>query len=75
MKLNHVSRLLGICSKLDKYSFQGGHNPDLGIEYYEDSFSMIRKKFPTVGIHGLSTSEIDMIAKVENSSTKEVYLD
>ena len=33
---------------------------------------MIRSKFPEVGIHGLSTSEIDMIAKVENSSTKEV---
>ena len=51
---------------------QGGHNPDLGIEYYEDSFKMIRSKFPKVGIHGLSTSEIDMIAKVENSSTKEI---
>ena len=51
---------------------QGGHNPDLGIEYYEDSFRMIRKKFPQVGVHGLSTSEIDTIAKVEKSSTKEV---
>ena len=51
---------------------QGGHNPDLGIEYYEDSFRMIRKKFPQVGVHGLSTSEIDTIAKVEKSSTKEI---
>jgi CofH subfamily radical SAM domain protein len=33
---------------------------------------MIRKKFPQVGVHGLSTSEIAMIAKVENSSTKEI---
>ena len=33
---------------------------------------MIRSKFPEVGVHGLSTSEIDMIARVENSSTKEV---
>jgi CofH subfamily radical SAM domain protein len=51
---------------------QGGHNPDLRIEYYEDSFRMIRKKFPQVGVHGLSTSEIDTIAKVEKSSTKEI---
>ena len=51
---------------------QGGHNPDLGIEYYEDSFKMIRSKFPQVGVHGLSTSEIDMIAKVEKSTTKEI---
>ena len=53
--------------KIRQVLIQGGHNPDLGIEYYEDSFSMIRKKFPQVGVHGLSTSEIDTIAKVERS--------
>ena len=58
--------------KIRQVLIQGGHNPDLGIEYYEDSFRMIRKKFPDVGVHGLSTSEIDTIAKVEKSSTKEV---
>jgi dehypoxanthine futalosine cyclase len=58
--------------KIRQVLIQGGHNPDLGIEYYEDSFSMIRKKFPQVGVHGLSTSEIDTIAKVERSSTREV---
>jgi cyclic dehypoxanthinyl futalosine synthase len=51
---------------------QGGHNPNLGIEYYEDAFKSIKTKYPEVGIHGLSASEIDMIAKVERSSTKEV---
>ena len=51
---------------------QGGHNPNLRIEYYEDAFKMIREKYPKVGVHGLSTSEIDMIAKVEKSSTKEI---
>ena len=58
--------------KIRQVLIQGGHNPDLGIEYYEDSFKMIRSKFPEVGIHGLSTSEVDMIAKVEKSSTKEI---
>lgn len=51
---------------------QGGHNPNLGIEYYEDAFKSIKSKYPEVGIHGLSASEIDMVAKVERSSTKEV---
>lgn len=51
---------------------QGGHNPNLGIEYYEDAFKSIKTKYPEVGIHGLSASEIDMISKVERSSTKEV---
>jgi len=51
---------------------QGGHNPNLGIEYYEDAFRLIRKKFPQIGVHGLSASEIDMIAKVEKTSTRDV---
>jgi len=58
--------------KIRQVLIQGGHNPDLGIEYYENSFKMIRKKFPQVGVHGLSVSEIHTIAKVEKSSTKEV---
>jgi len=52
--------------------FQGGHNPSLKIEYFENAFKLIRNKFPKVGVHGLSASEIDMISKVEHSSTKEV---
>ncbi len=58
--------------KIRQVLFQGGHNPELGVEYYEDAFRMIRAKFPKVGVHGLSTSEIDMIARVEKSSTKEI---
>lgn len=51
---------------------QGGHNPNLRLEYFEDVFRTIKKKCPQIAIHGLSTSEIDMIAKVEKSSTKEI---
>lgn len=61
-------QLFGISQVL----FQGGHNPNLNIEYYEDAFREIRKRCPDVGIHGLSASEIDMIAKVERCSTVEV---
>jgi cyclic dehypoxanthinyl futalosine synthase len=51
---------------------QGGHNPNLKLEFYEDAFKAIKTRCPEVGIHGLSASEIDTIAKVENNSTKEV---
>ena len=51
---------------------QGGHNADLPLEYYEDAFKMMRSKYPLVGIHGLSASELDIISKVEKSSTKEI---
>lgn len=52
--------------------FQGGHNPKLNIEYFESTFKSIKEKCPDVAIHGLSASEIDMIAKVDRLSTKEV---
>lgn len=58
--------------KIRQILIQGGHNPSLKIEYYENAFKMIRTKFPSIGVHGLSTSEIDMIARVEKSSTKEI---
>ena len=61
-------QLFGISQVL----IQGGHNPNLHIEYYEDAFREIRKRCPDVGIHGLSASEIDMIAKVERCTTVEV---
>lgn len=52
--------------------FQGGHNPKLNTEYFEDIFNTIRLKCPDVAIHGLSASEIDMIARVDKSSHREV---
>ncbi|HKR73903.1 MAG TPA: CofH family radical SAM protein [Candidatus Nitrosocosmicus sp.] len=52
--------------------FQGGHNPKLNTEYFEDVFKTIRLKCPGVAIHGLSASEIDMIARVDRSSPREV---
>lgn len=50
---------------------QGGHNPDLGIAYYEDLIAKIHARFPQVIIHSLSASEICHIAKVSNISRKE----
>lgn len=67
-RLKAASDMFGITQVM----FQGGHNPKLSIEYYEDAFRLIRKKFPEVGVHGLSASEIDMISKVEHTSTVEV---
>ena len=53
---------------------QGGHNPSLRLEYFESVFNAI-KKSSEIAIHGLSPSEVDMIAKIERSSTKEVSPD
>ena len=41
---------------------QGGHHPDLGIEYYEDLFSSIKARY-AIHLHCLSPSEIQHIAR------------
>lgn len=52
--------------------FQGGHNPKLNTEYFEDIFRTLKAKCPDVAIHGLSASEVDMIARVDRTSPLEV---
>ncbi len=41
---------------------QGGHHPDLGIDYFEDLFSSIKARYP-IHLHALSPSEIQHIAR------------
>ena len=41
---------------------QGGHHPDLGIEYYEDLFSSIKQRYK-IHLHALSPPEIQHIAR------------
>ena len=50
---------------------QGGLNPKLRIDYYEDLFSAITQKFPTVWLHALSVAEILYIAKISRISLEE----
>ena len=54
---------------------QGGVNPSLPPEYYFSLFSRIRKEFPKIGIHGLSTSEISFIAKKAKLSVKDLLIE
>ena len=41
---------------------QGGHHPDLGIDYYEDLFSSIKARYP-IHLHVLSPSEVQHVAR------------
>ncbi|MDF2439181.1 MAG: cyclic dehypoxanthinyl futalosine synthase [Abditibacteriota bacterium] len=50
---------------------QGGLNPKLRIDYYEELFSSIKAKFPQVWIHGLSVAEVLYIAKISRLSLEE----
>jgi cyclic dehypoxanthinyl futalosine synthase len=41
---------------------QGGHHPDLGVEYYEDLFRSIKERYP-IHLHALSPSEVQHAAR------------
>jgi cyclic dehypoxanthinyl futalosine synthase len=41
---------------------QGGHHPDLGVDYYEDLFRSIKSRYP-IHLHALSPSEIQHAAR------------
>ena len=49
---------------------QGGVNPDLKIEYFEDLFSWIKKNY-AIHLHCLSAPEILTIAEVSNLSIRD----
>lgn len=41
---------------------QGGHSPDLGIEWYEQTLSAIKSAYPSLTLHSLGGSEVVHIA-------------
>jgi cyclic dehypoxanthinyl futalosine synthase len=49
---------------------QGGHHPNLRIEWYEDLFSDIKARYP-IHLHALSPSEVQHIAHVSRISLEE----
>jgi cyclic dehypoxanthinyl futalosine synthase len=53
---------------------QGGVNPALRIEWFEQLFRRVRAEYPEVDIHSLSVSEISGLAKIESISAREVLL-
>ncbi|MGB0882621.1 MAG: CofH family radical SAM protein [Vicingaceae bacterium] len=53
---------------------QGGHHPDLGLKFYEDTFRGIKSMFPSIKLHCLGPPEIAHIAKLEGLSHTEVLV-
>lgn len=49
---------------------QGGVNPALRLDYFEDLFRAVKAKYP-VHIHGLSPVEIIYLAKISNLTERE----
>ncbi len=51
---------------------QGGHHPDLGLDYYVGLFKELKQLFPNLKLHALGPPEIAHIAKLEKATHTEV---
>lgn len=56
----------------DQLLLQGGHHPDLGLQFYVDLFKQLKQLYPTLKLHSLGPPEIAHIAKLEGISHTEV---
>jgi len=50
---------------------QGGHHPDLGLNYYTALFRDLKKRFPQLKLHALGPPEIAHISKISGTTHYE----
>jgi cyclic dehypoxanthinyl futalosine synthase len=51
---------------------QGGHNPDLPIEWYEDLFRSVKQRYPSFRLHALSPPEVVNLARLSRLPVPQV---
>lgn len=50
---------------------QGGHHPDLGLDYYTTLFKQLKELYPDLKLHALGPPEVAHICKVSGVSHRE----
>jgi cyclic dehypoxanthinyl futalosine synthase len=66
-KIQELFRLGG-----DQLLLQGGMNPKLGIDFYTDLFSSLKRKYPSLKLHALGPPEVVYLARKGRLSYSEV---
>ncbi len=56
----------------DQLLLQGGHHPDLGLDFYVNTFRQIKAEFPDIRLHALGPPEVAHICKLEKASHHDV---
>ncbi len=51
---------------------QGGHHPELGLQFYVNLFKELKKLYPNIKLHALGPPEVAHITKLEKSTHAEV---
>lgn len=56
----------------DQLLLQGGHHPELGLDFYTSLFRQLKEEFPDIRLHALGPPEVAHITKLEKSTHHEV---
>lgn len=55
----------------DQLLLQGGHHPDLGVDYYADLFKQLKQLYPNVKLHALGPPEIVHISGISGTTYEQ----
>lgn len=66
-KIEETFRLGG-----EQLLLQGGHHPDLGLQFYTDIFRQLKELYPRLKLHALGPPEVAHISKLEGMSHYDV---
>ena len=55
----------------DQLLLQGGHHPDLGIEWYEELFAKLKSWYPELRLHALGPPEVVHVAEMAGLTYQE----
>src|SRR5436190_5470503 len=58
----------------DQLLLQGGHHPELGLDFYTNTFRRIKEEFPTIKLHALGPPEVAHVTKLEKSTHRAVLI-
>jgi len=55
----------------DQLLLQGGHHPELGLQFYTDTFRQIKHEYPNIKLHALGPPEVAHITKLSKRANGE----
>src|SRR5678809_1160624 len=58
----------------DQLLLQGGHHPELGLEFYTNLFRQIKQEYPNIKLHSLGPPEVAHICKLSKKPHREVLI-
>ena len=59
----------------DQLLLQGGHHPELGLDFYTTTFRQIKNEYPNIKLHALGPPEVAHICKLEKMSHHDVLVE